>query len=611
MDINTTHFIHIAKMMTVPQTNQPFPITIEQLSESLCCTPRNVKFILRRLEESGFIEWKPGRGRGNISQLTLLREVEEVIEVSFQELIAKNKIKEAIEFMRSLESNEGLKQRLFNSLSVKMGFHSEMETTSKQDVLRLMQGRKLEKLDPAFIYTAFEAYLVGQICNTLITYDATSDDFLPELAHNWEHNDDYTLWTFYLRKSVKFHHGRVMTAQDVKFTIQRLLDVNSSVMESFKDIEEIVVKGERCVQFQLQRPNLFFLHLLSSVNTSILPYDIEMSSEMNVDDGTHSEANPDFSGELIGTGPFRVHELNQDVLILHAYEQYYGLRPHLDEIDIWFVANPLSNERYYEIPVENKVNLPMKGNEAKRFHYTASGCKYLLFNFHIEGIQHQLLFRQALRIIFDQVAIVKELGGFRVAPADSFLPWRSKEREWSEPSLTLAAQLLKRSGYQGETINLAYKLHKDDEDAKWFKHRAAQVGLNIKLQYYKQVDTTISCKVELMLESAHIVLVEEILEDDWQWGMMNFFGNKSNYLHSFLLPEQVDELHSLLQHFSQLEKEARIALLVEAEQVLRKNAWLLHGYHINNTALLNQSLLGLHTSSFGFLDISKLWVKPF
>lgn len=591
MDINTNHFIHIAKMMTVPQKNEPFPITIEQLSDALCCTPRNVKFILRRLEESGFIEWMPGRGRGNISQLTLLREVEEVIEVSFQELIAKNKIKEAIEFMSSLESNEALKQRLFNSLSVKMGFHSEMETTSKHDVLRLMQGRKLEKLDPAFIYTAFEAYLVGQICNTLITYDVVSSDFLPELAHNWEHNDDYTLWTFYLRKSVKFHHGRVMTAQDVKFTIQRLLEVNSSVMESFKDIQDIVVKGERVVQFQLQRPNLFFLHLLSSVNASILPYDIELN-------------------KLIGTGPFRVHELNQEVLILHAYEQYYGLRPHLDEIDIWFVANPPSNERYYEIPVENQVKLPIQGKEAKRFHYTASGCKYLLFNFHIEGIQHQLLFREALRIIFDQVAIVKELGGFRVAPADSFLPWKSKEKEWSEPSLKLAAQLLERSGYQGETINLAYKLYKDDEDAKWIKNRAAQVGLNIELQYYAQVDTTISCKVELMLESAHIVLVEEILEDDWQWGMMNYFWNTSNYLHSFLLPNQINELHSLLEQFSLLEKQARISLLAEAEQLLRKNAWLLHGYHINNTALLNQSLLGLHTSSFGFLDISKLWVKP-
>jgi MarR-like DNA-binding transcriptional regulator SgrR of sgrS sRNA len=593
-------------MMSVPQKDEPVSITIEQLSDALCCTPRNVKFILRRLEEGGFIKWIPGRGRGHTSKLILLREVEEVIETSFQELVAKNKIKEAIEFMSSMEMNEALKQRLFSSLSIQMGLHSEIETTSKQDVLRLMQGRKLEKLDPAFIFTAFEAYLVGQICNTLISYDALTGDFLPELAHTWEHNDDYTVWTFYLRKSVKFHHGRVMTAQDVKFTIQRLLNVNSLVMESLKDIEEVVVKGERCVQFRLQSPNLFFLHLLSAVDMSILPYDIEM----NTDDGSNSESNREFVSELIGTGPFRIHKLNHDMLILYANEQYFGLRPHLDEIDIWFVANPLSNERYYEIPVENQVKLPVQGNEAKRFHYTASGCKYLLFNFHLEGIQHQLLFRQAVRIIFDQVAIVEQLGGFRVAPADSFLPWKSKQREWNEPSLKLAAQLLQRSGYQGETITLAYKLHKDDEDAQWIKHRAAQVGLNIELHYYAQVDTTISCKVEMMLASAHIVLVEEILEDDWQWGMINYFWNSANYLHAFLLPQQVAELHNLLQDFSQLEEQARISLLVEAEGMLRNNAWLLHGYHINNTALLNESLLGLHTSSFGFLDISKLWVKP-
>lgn len=259
MDHISNHFLCLA--IAIPSSidiGEANPVTIDRLASILCCTPRNVKFILRKLEEQGFIHWQPGRGRGNISQLTFLRTIEEVLEDNFQELINKGKIKEAIELLSRGQVSDTLKERLLMVLNKQMGFRSETESTSGLDVLRITRNRHMEVLDPAYVYTAFESYLLGQIYSTLVTYDAASDTFLPGLAHMWEANEDYTSYIFYLRKGVRFHHGRTMTSRDVKETFQRLIDLNSPALSLYKDIERVELEGDHRIRFELSRPNLFF-----------------------------------------------------------------------------------------------------------------------------------------------------------------------------------------------------------------------------------------------------------------------------------------------------------------------------------------------------------------
>lgn len=71
MDTSSMHYLCLAAALSPAYSlQQPIPVTIEQLTGILCCTPRNVKFILRKLEEQQLIAWIPGRGRGNRSQMT-------------------------------------------------------------------------------------------------------------------------------------------------------------------------------------------------------------------------------------------------------------------------------------------------------------------------------------------------------------------------------------------------------------------------------------------------------------------------------------------------------------------------------------------------------------
>ncbi|AKG34996.1 ABC transporter substrate-binding protein [Paenibacillus durus] len=587
MELSDAHFMRLATALQSPgRPEEPVRVTIEQLSELLSCTPRNVKFILRRLEEKELISWKAGRGRGHTSLLTFLRSTEEIWEETFQELLAKGKMKEAIELIGAPEVSSLLRERLWTELNRQMGFHSEPEASSGQDVLRMMRNRHLERLDPAFVFTAFEAYIIGQVCNTLVSYEAASGSFLPGLAHTWEHSEDYTRWTFYLRKGVRFHHGRTLTAGDVKYTLERLFQVDSPSLWQYRDIEEVRTEGDYTICFCLSRPNLFFLHVAGSLYMSILPGDVS------------------FSGIPVGTGPFRVANLNEDVLTLTAFDDYYAIRPLLDKVEIWFFPEKTGNDRQYELSGADSDDLMPWNQYNSSIDYPALGCRYIVFNLRREGVHHRKEIREALRIAYDRVALIRELGRSRYIPADSFLPWVSKERWVEERNLAEAAELLRRAGYADEPLRLAYPPKKEEsQEAEWLQKRCRAVGLNLMLHPLDSRDH------EHVLQEADLLLAEEVLEDDWEWGMMNFYKNEQNYLHLMLNCRDTDLLDRELENVFQLPPQKRAASLLQAEQLARDNFWMLHGCHLNKRAKLSQSLLGLHTGSFGFLDISKLWVK--
>ncbi|MEC0169535.1 ABC transporter substrate-binding protein [Paenibacillus graminis] len=588
MDNNVVHFLRLTSALNTPfKLQEPIPVTIELLASVLCCTPRNVKFILRKLEEKGFIQWQPGRGRGHKSGMAFMRSVEEILEEHLQELTGKGKIKQGIELIGLPEVNGALQERLLSLLNKHMGYHSEAESTAGLDILRITRNRRMEKLDPASVYTAFESYLIEQICSTLVTYDAQSNSFLPGLAHMWETNPEHTSYIFYLRKGVRFHHGRFLTSRDVKETLQRLTDLHSPVLWHYRDIVRIELQGDHRIRIDLARPNLFFLHLFSCVHMSILPYDV------------------DFIHEPVGTGPYRLLDYNEDVLVLAAFDDYYAIRPLLDRVEIWYVPELGYNDRMYQLP-DTELGADNGGGCANHsIDYPALGCRYIMMNFQREGRQHHPLFRQVLRMLYHPETLVSELGGHRITPADSFLPWKSRRTLWQRPSFEEAEKLLRSSGYQGEEITLAYASRREEEreEAEWLQQRGARIGLNLRLAPYSNLNIA-----ELLLQ-ADLLLAEEVLEDDWQWGMINYFVNQSNHFYSLLQQSQRDEIEAQLQEFAEVPEAARILLLERAESLIRDNCWVLYGCHLNKRAQLNQSLFGLHTGSFGFLDISRLWIK--
>ncbi len=162
-------------------------------------------------------------------------------------------------------------------------------------------------------------------------YLANSDPDLtlrPALAESWQPNPDGGLWTFKIRRGVRFHDGRTLTAADVVATMNRLADpANGSI--ALSAFAGTLSKGgaraldDYTVAFRLDAPNGSFPYLVSSdnYNAIILPADYS----------------GDFERRFNGTGPFR---LQRYVAKAHASfvrnEDYWGDKATVERVSFDF-----------------------------------------------------------------------------------------------------------------------------------------------------------------------------------------------------------------------------------------------------------------------------------
>jgi oligopeptide transport system substrate-binding protein len=73
-----------------------------------------------------------------------------------------------------------------------------------------------------------EAQIINSILEGLINYHPVNDN-LPEpgVASSWEHNEDYSTWTFHLRPDARWSNGDTVTAHDFVYSFKRMLDRSS------------------------------------------------------------------------------------------------------------------------------------------------------------------------------------------------------------------------------------------------------------------------------------------------------------------------------------------------------------------------------------------------
>ncbi len=151
-------------------------------------------------------------------------------------------------------------------------------------------------------------------------------EFVPEIAERWEHSDDYLKLTYYLRKDARWSDGNPITAADVKFTYDLLMDpqVASPRQADIGMIEKVVVVDSHTVTFRFSEayPSQIF-------NTAgeILPEHILKDVDRSALRGHRFGRNP------LASGPFRLNKwVRQQYIELVPNEQYFGDRPYLDKL---------------------------------------------------------------------------------------------------------------------------------------------------------------------------------------------------------------------------------------------------------------------------------------
>jgi peptide/nickel transport system substrate-binding protein len=166
-------------------------------------------------------------------------------------------------------------------------------------------------LDPAKAYDFFGWEIIQALGSPLVEYAAGTDSIVPSLATSWTVTDDGLHWTFNLRQGVHYPDGREFTADDVKFTFDRNIEIADPdgpfVGIGFGDIiDNIQVVSPFVVQFNLKIPFAAFLSLMASQCACILDstYAPKAGATWAVsDDVLYVEGNARASNPM-GLGPY-------------------------------------------------------------------------------------------------------------------------------------------------------------------------------------------------------------------------------------------------------------------------------------------------------------------
>lgn len=158
--------------------------------------------------------------------------------------------------------------------------------------------------------------------NGLTAHDG-ENQVVPGLAKSWEFDEEAFKYTFHLEEGVKWHDGEPFTADDVKFTIESIMDPEngSENAPNYEDVEEIEVIDDYTIAFWLSSPNVAFLDYMTM---AVLPE--HLLAEENMQES-------DFFRNPVGTGPYKLAEWDEgQAIILEKNEEYFKGEPNIDEI---------------------------------------------------------------------------------------------------------------------------------------------------------------------------------------------------------------------------------------------------------------------------------------
>jgi len=189
--------------------------------------------------------------------------------------------------------------------------NSAPATAAAQDnTIRIGLRRNIQSFDPQN-NGSFGTPLMN-VFDTLVRLDRNGK-FQPQLAKTFEQRDALT-WVFTLHEGVKFHNGDELTAQDVKFTLERVSSDKSLIEQPrFASIEKVNVIDKHRFEIITKVPDPVMLNRLIRMGGSILPerYFTEKGLE-------------NFLQNPVGSGPYTVVSYTPDrSLVLQRFEGYF------------------------------------------------------------------------------------------------------------------------------------------------------------------------------------------------------------------------------------------------------------------------------------------------
>lgn len=191
-------------------------------------------------------------------------------------------------------------------------------------------------LNPILAQDSASSEINGFVFNGLIKYDRNLQGFVGELAESWKVKEGpEPEITFSLRKGVLWHDGKEFTAEDVKFTYDRIMDEKTNTVRrsDYELVKKAEVLDPYTFKVTYRQP---FSPGLSTWGMGILPKHLLENQDINT---------TPFNRRPIGTGPFRFVEwVTDERITVEANPKYFEGKPYLDRIIYRIIPDPSLTE---------------------------------------------------------------------------------------------------------------------------------------------------------------------------------------------------------------------------------------------------------------------------
>ena len=361
------------------------------------------------------------------------------------------------------------------------------------------------KLDPAAVEDGDTIEVLHQVFEGLVMYNE-DNELVGNLAESWEVSEDGMTYTFKLKPGVKFHNGREMTAEDVKYSWDRAAhkSVESPTVEGYmadvvgfdevwnggaEELSGVKVIDPQTIQVTIKSTKAYWPMYLQYAC-----YFVVAKEHAGLEPITTVE-------DMVGTGPFKMSDYQQDQFVeLARFDDYHGGKPKLEKVRRLIASDAQTRRQLYEsgkvdwVALERQDKGIIDSNPELKDHLQMvdrTAMWYLGFGLTEEPIFKDARVRQAFAMAVDKKRIVEE--GFdnvnRLAEGimPPAIPGFDENFKGYHLDVDRAKQLLSEAGFAGgkglPQIKLFFR--SDRQDARILCTMVQQdlraIGVNVEL----------------------------------------------------------------------------------------------------------------------------------
>lgn len=458
-----------------------------------------------------------------------------------------------------------------------------------------------DSLDPHKALAAGTKEILFNVYEGLLKPDSQGNN-IPAVAESYSVSEDLMTYTFKLRDGIKFHNGKNVTADDVKYSIDKfagISDGSEPLVSAFSVIEEVNIIDDKTVDVVLNTPDTDLPTYLAMVSAAIIPKDNE---------------NPDTVA--IGTGPYKyVSRSPQENIICEAFDDYWGEKANIKNVTFKVEANADSIvmdllggsiDFYARLTIDQVKQL---NDEFSVYEGTMNLVQALYLNNNVKPFD-DVRVRQALSYATDVdeiLDITAEGKGTKIG--SSMFPAFGKYYDESLSELyptdiEKAKELLKEAGYENGfnmtiTVPSNYQPHIDV--AQVLAEQYKKIGVNAEIQlvewnsWLSDVYTGRDFESTVIGVDASYLAASALLSRFESTAANNFINFKS---------DAYDKAYN--KTLTTADDDERTALYLECEKILADEAANVYIQDLPEYVVLNKKFTGYEFYPLYVQDIAKL-----